>query len=185
MTKQAKRRQSDPYRKARFREIAREIVAKDRYNRKYGMSVDTAGAIANALEKAYREGFASGQSGPAPAIEYPDDGPTDWALIPPRPRNAFWTICLFTLSRGDKPARGGYLVPAITERGTSGWMLVLPERTYEYSFGNRTIAPLMRLGLLEADAKDPARRIVSKRGEETWGQFILRGGRCPEDLTDL
>ncbi|WP_221724071.1 hypothetical protein [Ochrobactrum sp. SFR4] len=63
-----KRPPPDLYRKARFREIACEIVAKDRYNRKYGLSVNTAGAISNALDKAYREGFASGQSGPAPAI---------------------------------------------------------------------------------------------------------------------
>ena len=57
---------SDPYRKALFREIAREIVAKDRYNRKYGLSVDTAGAIANALERAYREGIHDGEQGRAP-----------------------------------------------------------------------------------------------------------------------
>lgn len=47
MKKRSGRAPADPYRKARFREIAREIVAKDRYNRKYGLSVDTAGAIAN------------------------------------------------------------------------------------------------------------------------------------------
>ncbi len=39
----------DPRRKARFREIARGIVAKDRSDRKYGLTVDTAGAIAQAL----------------------------------------------------------------------------------------------------------------------------------------
>ena len=38
MTKQVRRPPPDPYRKARFREIAREIVAMDRYNRKYGLS---------------------------------------------------------------------------------------------------------------------------------------------------
>jgi len=40
----------DPLRKIRFREAARDIVAKDRYDRKYGMAVDTAGAIARAGE---------------------------------------------------------------------------------------------------------------------------------------
>ncbi|MCR5860121.1 MULTISPECIES: hypothetical protein [Hyphomicrobiales] len=185
MTKPVRLPRPDPYRKARFREIAREIVAKDRYNRKYGLSVDTAGAIANALERAYREGINGGENRPAPIIEYPDNGPMDWALIPPRPRNAFWSICLFTLSRGDRPARGGRLVPAITERGTSGWMLVVPGHTYEKQFGDKTVAPLVRLGLLEADDDDPAHRVVSKRGEETWSQFVQRGGQFPEDLTNL
>jgi hypothetical protein len=185
MKKRSGNAPADPYRKARFREIAREIVAKDRYNRKYGLSVDTAGAIANALERAYREGTRDGEHGPAPVIAQPDSGPMEWALIPPRPRDAFWTICLFTLSRGDRPASGGRLVPAITERGTPGWMLDLQERTYEKLFGDRTIAPLMRLGLIEEASDVPAHRVVSKRGEETWGQFVQRGGQFPDDLTNL
>ncbi|PWJ88224.1 hypothetical protein C8D77_112120 [Mesorhizobium loti] len=185
MTMRSGRPPSDPYRKARFREIAREIVAKDRYNRKYGLSVDTAGTIANALERAYREGTRDGERGPAPVAEQPDSGPIEWALIPPRPRDAFWTICLFTLSRGDRPASSGRLVPAITERGTPGWMLDLQERTYEQLFGDRTIAPLVRLGLIAEASDDPAHRVVSKRGEETWGLFVQRGGQYPDDLTHL
>ena len=55
MTGASGRLRPDPRRKARFREIARGIVAKDRYNRKYGIAVDTAGAIAQALERAYRD----------------------------------------------------------------------------------------------------------------------------------
>ncbi len=43
----------DPYRTAAFREAAREIVHKDRYDRRAGLSVDTAGTIARALERAY------------------------------------------------------------------------------------------------------------------------------------
>ena len=72
-----------------------------------------------------------------------------------------------------------------TRRGTSGWMLDLQERTYEKLFGDRTIAPLVRLGLIEAAADDPAHRVVSKRGEETWSQFVRRGGQYPDDLTNL
>ena len=63
MTRQSERVPPDPYRKARFREIARGIVAKDRYNRKYGIAVDTAGGIANALERAYRDGVHDARTG--------------------------------------------------------------------------------------------------------------------------
>ena len=46
-----RRPDADPIRKARFRESARAIVAKDRHDRKYGLPVDTAGAVARAMEK--------------------------------------------------------------------------------------------------------------------------------------
>jgi len=77
MKKRSGNARADPSRKARFREIAREIVAKDRYNRKYGLSADTAGALANALERAYREGTRDGEHGPAPVIAQPDSGPME------------------------------------------------------------------------------------------------------------
>jgi hypothetical protein len=56
-----RRPDADPIRKARFREAAREIVAKDRLDRKYGFPVDTAGAVARTMERAYRQGFADAQ----------------------------------------------------------------------------------------------------------------------------
>ena len=69
MTGASGRLRPDPRRKARFREIARDIVAKDRYNRKYGIAVDTAGAIAQALERAYRDGV---RDDPAAAVQAPE-----------------------------------------------------------------------------------------------------------------
>ena len=77
---------ADPHRKANFREEARGIVAKDRYDRKYGRAVDTAGAIARALERAYKQGFADAQDDHVrPTPEVSDAGPLEWLLIPPRP----------------------------------------------------------------------------------------------------
>lgn len=64
-------------------------------------------------------------------------------------------------------------------------MLELPERIYEKPFGDRTIAPLLRLGVIEEASDHPAHRVVSKRGKETWGQFVQRGGQYPDDLTNL
>lgn len=48
MTGPSVRLPPDLRRRARFREIARAIVAKDRSDRKYGLTVDTADAIAPA-----------------------------------------------------------------------------------------------------------------------------------------
>lgn len=122
MNERPRKHQPDPHRKVRFREAARDIIAKDRYDRRYGRTVDTAGAVAHALERAYREGFADAQSEPrTPDIPIePIAGAIEWALIPPRPRNAFWSICLFICGRGDATGSGGYLVPVTTVRGTAG-----------------------------------------------------------------
>jgi len=147
-----RRPDADPIRKARFREAAREIVAKDRHDRKYGFPVDTAGAVARAMERAYREGFADAQGEPPPMPATADvqlDGAIDWALIPPRPRTAFWTICLFILGKGERTDGAGHLVPTTTVRGTAGWRLVLPSGNFEKQpLGERTVVPLIRLGLL-------------------------------------
>ncbi|PAQ04337.1 hypothetical protein LRP31_33835 (plasmid) [Mesorhizobium mediterraneum] len=168
--------------------MARDIVAKDRHDRKYGMAVDTAGAIARALEKAYRQGFEDNRVGRPSQSQEPaaQDGPLDWALIPPRPRNAFWSICLFTLGRGESPSEMGYLAAATTERGTPGWRLVVPGLSYhDKSIGEKTIIPLVRLGLIEPALDEPHCLVVSTRGAQTWWLFHARGGRYPEDLTDV
>jgi hypothetical protein len=119
LRKHAKQPEADLFRKARFREAARDIVAKDRYDRKYGRAVDTGGAIARALERAYRQGFEEARSEqPAKREVALDDDAVEWALIPPRPRSAFWTICLFALGQEDIPKHAGsHLIPMTTKRG--------------------------------------------------------------------
>jgi hypothetical protein len=62
MTTPLRRPAPNAHRKVRFREMARDIVAKDRHDRKYGLAVETAGAIARALERAYRQGFEDAQT---------------------------------------------------------------------------------------------------------------------------
>ncbi len=173
----------DPYRKARFREEARGIVFRDRDDRKYGRAVDTAGAIARALERVYREGFAAAQDDPAPktSVQPRPDGPLDWTLIPPRPRAAFWSCCLFTFGRRGDQLRAGHLEPALTERGTRGWHLVLDDLDLKKVIGAKSIAPLVRLHLLAPDPAAPEHLIVSARGRSTWNHFLQAGGQFPED----
>jgi hypothetical protein len=87
----------NPHRTAIFREVARDIVHKDRYDRRAGMSVDTAGSIARALERAYAQGFVDAQKTSWPTSEISEaDGnspgrssaePVEWILIPPPQRS--------------------------------------------------------------------------------------------------
>jgi hypothetical protein len=175
----------DPRRKARFREIARAILAKDRSDRKYGLTVDTAGAIAQALERAYRDGVRDGPAAQSTVPEQSDTGPVEWALIPPRPRDAFWSICLSILGSEASQSRGGQLAPAVTERGTPGWVIVTARHGPGRVIGERTIVPLVRLGLLDHASEPPEHLLLTKRGQETWLLFCQRGGRYPGDLTDI
>lgn len=186
VTKSASQVSADPFRKAKFREIARGIVAKDRYNRKYGRAVDTAGAIAGALERAYRQGVAGSRPDRQPQSRNSETGPLDWALIPPRPRNAFWSVCLASFGRDGMRQDEGYLVPTVTQRGTAGWQLIVSGKRYnDRPIAERTMVPLVRLGLIEAAAVGTGRLIVSQHGQETWRLFNKRGGRFLDDLTDL
>jgi hypothetical protein len=185
----------NPFRTAAFRETARAIVYKDRVDRRSGMSVDTAGAIARALEHAYAQGFAEAQQLSPARIESLSEadrtpsttstGPIEWILIPPRPRNAFWTICLFTLGRETAiPATAsGHLVPTLTSMGRPGWRLIT-RNGMEEQFGRTTILPLLRLGLLQTEDQPEGRRLViSPLGRTTWQRFVERGGQFPDDLT--
>lgn len=185
MTERPRQPNPDPYRKVRFRELAREIVGKDRQDRRAGYAVDTAGSIARALERAYRDGFEAAQiqsAQPAPSAQS-DSGPVEWVFIPPRPRTAFWSICLFCLGRSDLPEAPGRLVPAITDRGTPGWLLTAANDSDIRVIGEKTIIPLLRLGLLTLTDDGAPSLIVSDRGKATWERFLERGGRFPEDLT--
>ena len=179
----------DPDRKARFREEARGIVFKDRDDRHHKRSVDTAGAIARALERAWREGFAAAQDDDSMPRMPPatDEELIPWHRIPPRPRTAFWTICLWFIGKNNGHVdRGSMLIPGVTRRGTAGWTLVRdPTRTDHDTIGDRTIQPLIRLGLLELSPGADKRLLVTPRGRKTWDAFLTRGGQYPEDLTDL
>jgi len=174
----------DPHRAASFREAACAIVHKDRYDRRAGFSVDTAGAIARALERAYAQGFVDAQAPPTAPAPSKAAEPVEWILIPPRPRDAFWTICLFTLGRDAAQAadEAGHLRPVITPNGKPGWQLV-SRHGFEKPYGYGTLLPLIRLGLLDPVQASDKRLVVSALGRATWWRFLHRGGQFPEDLT--
>ena len=49
------------------------------------------------------------------------------------------------------------------------------------AIGAKSIAPLVRLGLLEPDPAAPGHLTVSARGRATWDHFLQAGGQFPED----
>ena len=135
------------------------------------------------VERAFREGFEAGQTeGPTPVVAPHDDNePIEWALIPPRPRDAFWTICLFCIGRKEHPKGEAKLTSAVTTRGTPGWLLTTGNDREIRTIGDGSVAPLIRLGLLRR--ADDTSLIISDLGRLTWDRFLERGGQYPEDLT--
>ncbi len=67
----------------RFRAVARDIVMHDREARRLRMAVDTSGAIARALERAYQDGLKDAEAGPA-ELPAPQPRALQWAEIPRR-----------------------------------------------------------------------------------------------------
>jgi len=72
-----------PLRLGRFRAVARDILMRDREARQLRMAVDTSGAIARALERAYQDGRKDAEAGPA-GLPAPQPRALQWAEIPRR-----------------------------------------------------------------------------------------------------
>jgi hypothetical protein len=179
-------------RKRQFRETARDILHRAKVKRQFGEAVDAAGAVASAMERAYRLGFEDALKGSAgskldhasaSASETPNDA-MPWTLIPPRTRRTFWSICLAALGREGRTATPSYLEQVPTRAGKWVWQLVVPERQpYEKRVGDGTITTLFRLGLLEYGEHE-TRVILSDYGVKTWNRFCERGGQWPDDLVE-
>jgi hypothetical protein len=183
---------ANPLRAATFRELARNIVLKDRWERKAGRTVDTAGTIARAMEGAYRVGFKDALSGevPWPYKEMPEGEAIEWVTIPPRPRKAFHGLCYSALRNCTGPEHVAYFAPSVTERGTPGWHLMPshPTRRTELEWAKGTVAQktmnvLLKLGLIEPLSGNATRLVVTRRGRATWRRFCDQGGPMRDDLT--
>jgi hypothetical protein len=176
---------------AAFREIARELVQSDRWNRKNGRNQDFAGTIRRALEKAYLAGYQAGLDGsPPPASEpriHSPNEPMSWLLIPPRPREAFACICRWSLGGeirfADEPwpflekrdvlYRNPYWVVFTVDTRKN----VKPLFPDGQSYGDRTIQPLLKLELLAQidDVKTPT-LTLTRKGAATWWKKVAESG---------
>lgn len=175
--------QDSKIRKGEFREIARDIVWKDRNNRKYGRSVDTGGAITRALEAAYRLGLehsrAHDEIPPAKPAEISQDEAIAWNSIPPRSRAAFECIYRYKFAV--------ILVKNATpwERNPAKWacywdrgnLLADNERMkFEQKYSLGTLAPIIRLGLMvEETIEGRTLLVATKKADATWSAALAAG----------
>lgn len=163
---------SQQRRRAEFREVARAIIRKDREWRKLGLTVDTGGAIARALEQAYQRGRKEALSGSVKvATAAAPDAPIEWIEIPPRPRKAFWHFYLWALGACDnrQERRTSFV------RESRRWWLMSEGLSRDKSsfYGERTVRPLVRLGLLQEKERGTV-LVMTDKGRKTWETAVAK-----------
>jgi hypothetical protein len=163
-------------RKAEFRETAREILWKDRYDRKSRVSVDTGGAIARALEQAYKLGLAHAQdTSPRPQAKKVDpDAPVPWKRLSSRARSVLesilhfnWSVVLVRAQDDWSPDRWGCYWDWGDRKP--------PEQRIELAqtYSRATLAPLIGLGLMrEETVGDRATLVPTAKGIASWRAAI-------------
>lgn len=164
--------------RALFREVARDIVGRDRDARKAARTQNTIGEIERALVKAYGwgqealldEGKAL-KSGPGDAI--------DWMEIPPRAREMLTRMTFVFSERwlgSDREASRAEPdeVEMVVEGDRKRWAIVRGDLRRDRSVGNGSVAPLIRLGLLSPDQDNPERYRLTESGVAAAKDFWRR-----------
>lgn len=156
-------------RRAAFREIARAIVRTDRERRKFGLTVDTGGVVARALEKAFQAGV--GMKHAQLHRGSTDTRPTEWLEIPPRPRVALWSICLWSLGT-ETPSRPEVVAHFVLRNHR--WVLQVDgqEISETSTYGDRTVKPLLRLGLLTATGPNLDSLRLTNLARRIWREAV-------------
>lgn len=171
-------------RKGEFRETARNILWKDRDNRKFGQSVDTGGAIARALEAAYKLGLAHGAQADTTASQDKagEDAPPEslaWNTIPPRPRAIFERIYSFKWIVLLVPNAVPWQKQSDRWACYWDWGDRKPEgQRYELAdtFSRSTLAPIVRLGLMvELDIGGRTVLELTPLAAATWARALAAG----------
>lgn len=157
--------------RALFREVARDIIARDREARKQGSTQNTIGEIERAMVKAYvcgQEALLDKRMSLRPS----PDASIDWLEIPPRARGtlSFMTICFsqrWSAARGEAAAardKSPDEIETFIENDRKRWAIVHGDRRSERSVADGSVAPLIRLGLLAVRPDHVDRYVLTPAG---------------------
>jgi len=163
--------------RAQFREIARDIIARDRQARKNGLSQNTIGEI----ERAMVQAFVLGQETPICVPESKTLAATiDWLNIPPRSRDTLVHMT-FSFSSRFLTALGGPReeIPAsqlevFEESGRKRWAFVHQNVRSERSVADGSVSPLVRLGLIRPLPNNEVRYELTESGARLCREYWRR-----------
>jgi hypothetical protein len=163
----------DPSTRARFREVARDIIAKDRWARRHSLTQNTIGEIERALVRAYELGVAF-TSATITESKQVTEGPLEWIRIPPRCRQTLtsMSICLSKrLGMGRSEPRQ---IECFTEDGRVRWAFVVDDAREIRSVSNGAASPLIGLGMIMAVDPDRSRYALTAAGIATCREYWRR-----------
>lgn len=160
----------DPRLRAQFKEVAREIISRDRKANKLGRSQNTIGEIERALVQA----FALGQElGDAPySAPRPDHLGIDWEEVSPRGREVLASLTY----RHDQFAVTN---PIGLRRVPSGQQARWASEDEDGRVSDHTVAagsvnPLVRAGLLAVSETDGELLVLTAKGRATCEAYWRR-----------
>jgi hypothetical protein len=169
--------------KAEFREMARDIIAKDRMARKLGRSQDTISEIARAIAKGYALGQEAMLAGDAKREEA-----LEWIDVPPRARDVL-SAMTFRMSRiyrgpdepGD-PDTGADQIEVFEALKGKRWALVHDNVRSQHSFADSSVSALRRLDLLGPVTGVPGRYELTEAGMRICGDYWVRSDAGDQSL---
>ncbi len=134
----------DPRLRAEFREVAREIISRDRAARKYGTSQNTIGEIERAMVRAFQLGQ---KLGTAPYAPRPAHLGIDWEEVRPRGRDVLMNMTYRSDAFAIVNPTG---FRCIEIDGRERWAQVWADgRQSDHTVAASSINPLVQNGLLE------------------------------------
>ncbi len=138
----------DPRTRSLFREMARDIIARDRYARRHCLSQNTIGEIERALVKAHALGRTSTAN--VSTRESRSEAVVDWISIPPRSRGTLASMSDCFSQRPGTPDSQPYEIECFTENGRMRWAIVRHGVREHHSVASGSVAPLARMDLIAA-----------------------------------
>ncbi len=163
----------DPQMRSVFREMARDIIARDRHSRRHGLSQNTIGAIEHALVKAYALGRGS-QAGRTPTRRSHSGTVVDWISIPPRSRDTLVSMTASFSGRLVTPDYKPYEIERFSEDSRIRWAIVSHGVREHRSIADGSAAPLVRMGLIAAVDASGGRYALTTLGMATCRDYWHR-----------
>lgn len=172
----------DKHIKAQFRETARTIVSRDRSATRGGFSNNLPGDITAAIVAAYKLGLDHAANPPKQQEPMSFSEALVWETVPPTSRSVLraltWSYSQFKATPTYKPSILSRYID--TETGRERWAMCESDGSpcvTGHTFAKKGIGPLIRLGLLAADAIQDGWLCLTSKGDATCREYWMRSDR--------
>lgn len=163
--------------RAEFREVARDIIARDRRARKNGLSQNTIGEIERAMIKAFVVGQETLISGHE---DHRIPESLDWLDVPPRARETLAHMTFSFSNRFRTALSDSHEQFAANElevfevSGRKRWAFVRQDVRSDRSVADGSVSPLLKLGLIRPLPDNEVRYELTESGVKLCREYWRR-----------